>query len=164
VGYLPQELDFLEGSVAQNISRFGEMDSQEVVSAARAAAVHEMVLRLPQGYQTPVGESGVRLSAGQKQRIGLARALYGGPRLVVLDEPDANLDEAGDQALRQAIAGLRAGGVTVVLVTHRAALVQTADLVLLMRQGQVAHVGPPAQVLAAPPGQPAVSVMQGTPT
>jgi len=164
VGYLPQELDFLEGSVAQNISRFGEMDSQEVVSAARAAAVHEMVLRLPQGYQTPVGESGVRLSAGQKQRIGLARALYGGPRLVVLDEPDANLDEAGDQALRQAIAGLRAGGVTVVLVTHRPALVQTADLVLLMRQGQVAHVGPPAQVLAAPPGPPAVSVMQGTPT
>ena len=164
VGYLPQELDFLEGSVAQNISRFGALDAEQVVAAAQAAAVHEMVLRLPQGYQTPVGESGVRLSAGQKQRIGLARALYGGPRLVVLDEPDANLDEAGDQALRQAVSALRAGGVTVVLVTHRAALVQTADLVLLMRQGQVAQWGPPAQVLAAQQPAPAVSVMQGTPT
>jgi ATP-binding cassette subfamily C exporter for protease/lipase len=164
VGYLPQELDFLEGSVAQNISRFGALDAQQVVAAAQAAAVHDVVLRLPQGYQTPLGEFGVRLSAGQKQRIGLARALYGGPRLVVLDEPDANLDEAGDQALRQAIAGLRAGGVTVVLVTHRAALVQTADLVLQMRQGQVAQLGPPAQVLAAQQPAPAVSVIQGTPT
>jgi len=165
VGYLPQELEFLEGSVAQNISRFGDIDAEEVVSAARAAAVHDMVLRLPQGYQTPLGEYGVRLSAGQKQRIGLARALYGGPRLVVLDEPDANLDDAGENALRDAISALRAGGVTVVLVTHRTALVQSADLLLVLRQGRVVHFGAPAQVLAAQKtGSAAVSVFQGSPT
>ena len=165
VGYLPQELEFLDGSVAQNISRFGELDSEQVVSAARAAAVHDMVLRLPQGYQTPLGEHGVRLSAGQKQRIGLARALYGGPRLVVLDEPDANLDDAGENALRDAISALRAGGVTVVLVTHRTALVQSADLLLVLRQGRVVHFGAPAQVLAAQQaGSAAVSVFQGSPT
>ena len=162
VGYLPQELDFLEGTVAQNISRFGEMDSEQVVAAARAAAVHEMVLRLPKGYQTPLGELGMRLSAGQKQRIGLARALYGGPRLVVLDEPDANLDDAGENALREALAALRAAGVTVVLVTHRPALVHTADLLLVMRQGRLAHCGPPKQVLAAQQAAPAVSVIQGS--
>jgi ABC-type protease/lipase transport system fused ATPase/permease subunit len=163
VGYLPQELEFLEGTVAQNISRFGEMDSEQVVAAARAAAVHEMVLRLPKGYQTPLGEFGMRLSAGQKQRIGLARALYGGPRLVVLDEPDANLDDAGESALREAVAALRAGGVTVVLITHRPALVHTADLLLVMRQGRLAHCGPPTQVLAAQQAAPAVSVIQGSP-
>jgi ATP-binding cassette subfamily C exporter for protease/lipase len=163
VGYLPQELDFLEGTVAQNISRFGEMDSEQVVAAARAAAVHEMVLRLPKGYQTPLGEFGMRLSAGQKQRIGLARALYGGPRLVVLDEPDANLDDAGENALREAVAALRAGGVTVVLITHRPALVHTADLLLVMRQGRLAHYGPPKQVLATQQAAPAVSVIQGSP-
>lgn len=162
LGYLPQDMEFLEGTVAQNISRFGEMDSERVVAAARAAAVHEMVLRLPQGYQTPLGAFGVRLSAGQKQRIGLARALYGGPRLLVLDEPDANLDDAGDNALRQAVTALRAKGTTVVLVTHRTALVHTADLLLVMRQGRLAHVGAPAQLLAARQADTAVSVMQGS--
>lgn len=162
VGYLPQDLEFLEGTVAQNISRFGELDSEQVVAAARAAAVHDMVLRLPKGYQTPLGESGMRLSAGQKQRIGLARALYGGPRLVVLDEPDANLDDAGEIALREAVTALRAGGVTVVLVTHRAALVHTADLLLVMRQGRLAHHGAPTQVLAAQQAASAVSVIQGS--
>ena len=162
VGYLPQDLEFLEGTVAQNISRFGELDSEQVVAAARAAAVHDMVLRLPKGYQTPLGESGMRLSAGQKQRIGLARALYGGPRLVVLDEPDANLDDAGEIALREAVTALRAGGVTVVLVTHRAALVHTADLLLVMRQGRLAHHGAPTQVLAAQQVASAVSVIQGS--
>ena len=105
-----------------------------------------------------------QLSGGNKRKLSVAIALIGQSRLVVLDEPDANLDEAGDQALRQAVSALRAGGVTVVLVTHRAALVQTADLVLLMRQGQVAQWGPPAQVLSAQQPAPAVSVMQGTPT
>lgn len=164
VGYLPQELEFLEGNVAQNISRFGELDSEQVVTAARAAAVHDMVLRLPQGYQTALGEFGMRLSAGQKQRIGLARALYGGPRLVVLDEPDANLDDAGEKALREALTALRAGGVTVVLVTHRAALVQTADLLLVLRQGRVVHCGAPAPVLAAQQAASAFSVIQGSST
>ena len=164
VGYLPQELEFLEGNVAQNISRFGELDSEQVVTAARAAAVHDMVLRLPQGYQTALGEFGMRLSAGQKQRIGLARALYGGPRLVVLDEPDANLDDAGEKALREALTALRSGGVTVVLVTHRAALVQTADLLLVLRQGRVVHYGAPAQVLAAQQAASAFSVIQGSST
>ena len=162
VGYLPQELEFLEGTVAQNISRFGELDSEQVVAAARAAAVHDMVLRLPKGYQTPLGEFGMRLSAGQKQRIGLARALYGGPRLVVLDEPDANLDDAGESALREAVTALRAGGVTVVLITHRAALVHTADLLLVMRQGRLAHHGAPTQVLAEQQAASAVSVIQGS--
>lgn len=163
VGYLPQDVEFLEGTVAQNIGRFGELDSGQVVAAARAAGVHDMVLRLPKGYQTPLGAFGMPLSAGQKQRIGLARAVYGGPRLVVLDEPDANLDEAGERALRDAVAALRAGGVTVVLVTHRAALVHTADLLLLMHQGRVAHYGAPAQVLAARQVAPAVPVNQGSP-
>jgi len=165
VGYLPQDLEFLEGSVAQNISRFGDINAEQVVSAARATAVHDMVLRLPQGYETPLGEAGVRLSAGQKQRIALARALYGGPRLVVLDEPDANLDESGENALREVLGALRAAGVTVILVTHRPAWVHMADRLLVLRQGRVVHFGAPAQVLAAQQADSAaVSVFQGVPT
>jgi ATP-binding cassette subfamily C exporter for protease/lipase len=165
VGYLPQDLEFLEGSVAQNISRFGDINAEQVVSAARATAVHDMVLRLPQGYETPLGEADVRLSAGQKQRIALARALYGGPRLVVLDEPDANLDESGENALREVLGALRAAGVTVILVTHRPAWVHMADRLLVLRHGRVVHFGAPAQVLAAQQADSAaVSVFQGVPT
>lgn len=147
LGYLPQEVELFEGTAAENIARFSEVDSQKVITAARHAGVHEMVLRLPQGYETPVGDGGCYLSAGQRQRIGLARALYGDPGLVVLDEPNSNLDDAGERALAEAVAALKARGATVVLVTHRPAIIQSVDKVMLVVDGQVHVYGPRVEAL-----------------
>ncbi|MEK9802234.1 MAG: type I secretion system permease/ATPase [Curvibacter sp.] len=147
LGYVPQDVELLEGTVAENIARFGLPDSEQVIAAAQWAGVHQMILRLPQGYDTPLGPGGSLLSGGQRQRIALARALYGNPSLVVLDEPDANLDETGEAALLRAIEGLRQRGQTVVVVSHRRGLLKLADRVLILAQGRVQASLPRDQVL-----------------
>jgi ATP-binding cassette subfamily C protein EexD len=147
LGYLPQDVELLDGTVGENIARFGEVDAPKVVAAAQAAGVHEMVLRLPQGYETVL--SGQIVSAGQRQRIGLARALYGDPKIVVLDEPNANLDQDGEAALEWTLRRLERTGHTVIVVTHRRNILALADQILLIRDGQVGMLGPRDQVLAA---------------
>jgi PrtD family type I secretion system ABC transporter len=147
VGYLPQEVSLLPGTVAENIGRMGEIDAQAVIDAARRAGVHEMILRLPQGYDTPIDDASSKLSGGQRQRLALARALYGDPRLVVLDEPNASLDADGDAALAAAILELKARGATVVVVTHRMALLSQMDKLLLLKDGAVEMMGPRRQVM-----------------
>ena len=149
IGYLPQDIELFEGSIAENIARFGELDSQKVIAAARGAGLHEMILRFPKGYDTSIGEAGGLLSGGQRQRIGLARAIYGDPVLVVLDEPNANLDDVGEAALVRAVEALKAAGRTVFLITHRPGIVAVADRLLILRDGQVQADGPRDQVLAA---------------
>jgi PrtD family type I secretion system ABC transporter len=148
IGYLPQDVELFDGSVAENICRFEETpDAQAVIAAARAADVHELILRLPDGYETRIGEGGMALSAGQRQRVALARALYGDPFLVVLDEPNSNLDAEGEQALTKAIVGVRERLGIVVVVAHRAAALSAVDLVLAMGYGQVQAFGPKDEVL-----------------
>jgi ATP-binding cassette subfamily C exporter for protease/lipase len=149
IGYLPQDIELFDGTIAENISRFSELDSEKVIAAARATGLHEMILRMPKGYDTPIGEAGGVLSGGQRQRVALARALYGSPRLVVLDEPNANLDDAGEAALARAVQQMRANGTTVVLVTHRPGAVALADRLLLLADGVVQAEGPRDAVLAA---------------
>ena len=151
IGYVPQDVELFDGSVADNIARLGTVDSEAVVAAAKRAGAHEMILGLPEGYDTPVGEQGGRLSPGQRQRIALARALYGNPRLVVLDEPNSNLDGAGEVALAQALVRLRKDGVTSVVVTHRPSLIGHVDKVLVLNAGRVQHFGPARDVLDALP-------------
>ena len=148
VGYLPQDVELFAGTVSENIARMGEIDSAAVIAAAERANAHELILRLPQGYDTPIGEGGAFLSAGQRQRIGLARALYGDPRLVVLDEPNSNLDTDGEAALLDAVRRLKAEGVTVVVVTHRTSLLSVVDNVILLRDGSIEKQGPLPDVLA----------------
>jgi ABC-type protease/lipase transport system fused ATPase/permease subunit len=148
VGYLPQDVSLLAGTAAQNIARLGEVDHEQVIRAARLAQAHEMILRLPEGYDTPLGEDGARLSGGQRQRIALARALYGAPRLVVLDEPDAHLDGEGEEALRAALRALKDAGTTVVLVGHRAALMAQLDKIAVLNDGALHAFGAAATVLA----------------
>jgi PrtD family type I secretion system ABC transporter len=149
IGYVPQDVELFDGSVADNIARLGTVDSEAVVAAAQRALAHEVILTLPQGYDTQVGEQGVRLSPGQRQRIALARALYGNPRLVVLDEPNSNLDGTGEAALAQALSGLRADGVTTAVVTHRPSLIAHVDKILLLEAGRVTQFGPAAEVMKA---------------
>lgn len=149
IGYVPQDVELFDGSVADNIARLGDVDSEAVVAAANRANVHELILGLPQGYDTQVGEQGVRLSPGQRQRIALARALYGNPRLVILDEPNSNLDGAGEIALAQALSGLRSEGVTSVVVTHRPALIAHVDKILVLEGGRMQQFGPAAEVMKA---------------
>ena len=149
IGYLPQDIELFEGTIAENISRFGELDSEKVIEAAKAAGLHEMILRFPRGYDMPIGEAGNILSGGQRQRVALARALYGRPALVVLDEPNANLDDAGEAALARAVLQLKQQGSTVVLVTHRPGAIALADRLLIMRDGRIQMEGPRDAVLAA---------------
>ncbi|QHF29701.1 type I secretion system permease/ATPase [Pseudomonas sp. R32] len=149
IGYLPQNIELLRGSIAENIARFAELDGHKVVEAARQAGVHELILRLPQGYDTRLGEDGGDLSGGQKQRIALARALYGGPSLIVLDEPNSNLDTSGEAALATAIAQMKARGRTVVLVTHRSAALAQADKLLVLSEGRMQAFGPAHDVMQA---------------
>ena len=160
-GYLPQDVELLEGTIAENIARFGELDSELVIEAAQNAGLHEMILRFPKGYDTSIGEAGNMLSGGQRQRIGLARAIYGSPVFIVLDEPNANLDDAGEAALLKTVQLLKAKGTTVFLITHRPGAVAVADRILMLRDGQVQADGPRDAVLAAlqvarqPPASPA---------
>lgn len=149
LGYLPQDIEMFEGTIAENIARFGEIDSEKVIAAATDAGLHEMILRFPKGYDTPMGEAGHMLSGGQRQRIGLARALYGKPCLVVLDEPNANLDDVGEAALVRAVQTLKDKGSTVVLVTHRSGIVAMADQLLVMKDGVLHRQGARDEVLAA---------------
>ena len=141
VGYLPQNTVLLDGTVRENIARFAEADPAEVIDAAKRADVHDLIGRLPQGYETKVGESGFALSGGQRQRIALARALHGAPRLLVLDEPNAHVDGTGEQALMQAIRGAKKSGTTVVVVAHRMAVMAVADKILVLRDGAVDQWG-----------------------
>ncbi|MCA1404168.1 type I secretion system permease/ATPase [Ensifer sp. IC3342] len=148
IGYLPQDVELFAGTVAQNICRFAEDATPEaIVAAASAARVNDLILRLPNGYETEIGEGGTALSAGQRQRIALARALYGDPFLVVLDEPNSNLDAEGEQALSEAIMSVRARGGIVVVVAHRPSALASADLVLMMQDGRMQAFGPKDEVL-----------------
>ncbi|WP_346826214.1 type I secretion system permease/ATPase [Serratia inhibens] len=149
IGYLPQDIELFAGTVAENISRFQPVDPQKVVAAAQLAGVHELILHFSAGYDTQLGHGGNGLSGGQKQRIALARALYDDPVLIVLDEPNANLDEAGELALNQAIMQLRAAGKTLVLVSHRPQLIATTTRLLLLDGGKMLAFGPTSQVIAA---------------
>ena len=147
VGYLPQDVELLDGTISENIARFGAIDADKVVAAAQAAGVHPMILRLPEGYDTRL--IGNVLSAGQRQRLGIARALYGEPRLIVLDEPNSNLDTDGDAALATTLSALKRAGRTVIVVTHRNNVLGQADKILLMSDGQVAMYGDRDKVIAA---------------
>lgn len=148
VGYLPQDVELFSGTVAENISRFGGDVGGSIVRAARFAGCHEMILGLPKGYETQIGDSGVLLSGGQRQQIGLARAVHGCPRFIVLDEPNSNLDIRGDQALSRALGQLAKAKVTVVIVTHRPSILTSVDYTLILEQGAVRAFGPTADVLA----------------
>ena len=148
IGYVPQDVELFPGTVAENIARLGKVDSAKVVKAAQRAQVHELILSLPEGYDTLVDPSGALISPGQRQRIALARALYGDPKLVILDEPNSNLDGAGEQALAETLKSLH-GRATVVVVTHRATLIQHVDKMLVLDAGKVQHYGPAAEVVKA---------------
>ncbi|TVQ97008.1 MAG: type I secretion system permease/ATPase [Desulfovibrionales bacterium] len=137
IGYLPQDVELLPATVGQNIGRMSDEDAEGIVAAAQAAGAHDLILRLPQGYDTPVAPRAVNLSAGQRQRIALARALYGNPRLLVLDEPDANLDDAGRQALAQAITAARGKGNLILLISHRPWILKMADTVIQLENGKI---------------------------
>ena len=149
LGYLPQGVELFEGTLAENIARFAEVEPAKVEAAARAVGLHEFILSLPQGYDSPVGPEGARLSGGQRQRVGLARALYGDPVFVVLDEPNSSLDEEGDAALARAIQDAKARGTTFVIMTHRTSVLGVADKMLVLRDGLQQAFGPRDEVLAA---------------
>ena len=171
LGYLPQDIELFEGTIGENIARFGRLDSDKVIEAARCAGLHEMILRFPKGYDTPIGEAGSLLSGGQRQRIGLARAVYADPAMLVLDEPNANLDDAGEAALMATVMQLKARGKTIFLITHRSGAVAIADRIMLLQDGQIRMEGPREAVIAAlrppaaaasnqPPTAPAVGAVQ----
>ncbi|EFW81949.1 MULTISPECIES: type I secretion system permease/ATPase [Pseudomonas syringae group] len=148
LGYLPQDIELFEGSISDNIARFTKVDPEKVVLAARTAGVHEMILQLPDGYDTVIGGDGANLSGGQRQRIGLARALYGSPRLIVLDEPNSNLDEVGERALSVALQLIKESGATVFIVSHRPNILSRLDRVMVMNAGTITLYGARDQVIA----------------
>jgi ATP-binding cassette subfamily C exporter for protease/lipase len=149
IGYLPQDVELFEGTIAENIARFGDPEHAKVQAAARAVGLHETIMALPQGYDSPVGRDGAILSGGQRQRVGLARAIYGDPVFVVLDEPNSSLDEAGDAALAAAIMDLKARGTTFVVMTHRTSILPVVDKMLVLRDGQSQAFGARDEVMAA---------------
>ncbi len=142
IGYMPQDVELFGGSVAQNIARFQDIDSAEIIAAAEKAGVHQLILQLPDGYDTNIGAGGQILSGGQKQRIALARALYKNPKIIILDEPNSNLDAAGEKALTDAITHAKNTGATVVVVSHRPSLLASTDNIVVLNQGRVAKAGP----------------------
>jgi ATP-binding cassette subfamily C protein EexD len=148
IGYLPQDIELFEGTISENIARFGDVDPEKVVNAAKMADVHDLILHLPEGYDTMIGASGGNLSGGQRQRVGLARALYGEPRIVVLDEPNSNLDEVGEAALGNAIQRLKQNQATVIVITHRNNVLANVDKLLILNDGLVTVYGPKEQVIA----------------
>ena len=147
IGYLPQDIELFSGTVSENIARFGEIDPEKVILAAKRAGVHQMILNMPAGYDTKLGDGGAGLSGGQKQRLGLARAMYDDPALIVLDEPNSNLDEIGEQALVTALVDLRKRGKTIVLITHRSSVISVTNKLLLLHDGMAKLFGPTEQVL-----------------
>lgn len=149
VGYLPQDIELFAGTISENIARFGDVDSEKVIRAAELAGVHSMILRFPQGYDTVIGDAGTGLSGGQKQRMGLARALYGDPSFIVLDEPNSNLDDVGEAALAKAISYMRQMGKTVILISHRPAILQTTNKILVLNDGVVQMFGNSDEVFKA---------------
>jgi ATP-binding cassette, subfamily C, bacterial exporter for protease/lipase len=156
LGYLPQDVELFEGSIAENIARFAEVPSGQVIDAASRAGIHDMVLRMPKGYDTPIGEAGGILSGGQRQRVGLARAILNNPRIVVLDEPSANLDDIGEAALLRAVRELKAGGSTVFMIVHQQHLLAAADRVLMLDAGKITQF---ATVALAPAAQAAPATL-----
>lgn len=154
IGYLPQDIELFDGTISENIARYEEPKPEMVVEAAQTAGVHEMILQLPQGYDTPIGPGGIALSGGQRQRVGLARALYCYPKIIVLDEPNSNLDDVGERALMQAILELKKRGSTVVLITHRPSILGIVDKIAFMRDGVLQLFGTRDEVLAALAPQP----------
>jgi ATP-binding cassette subfamily C protein len=150
VGYLPQDVELFSGTIAENVGRFArEVDFEKVIAAAQSAGAHDLIVSLPQGYETQIGESGSSLSAGQRQRVALARALYGDPFLVVLDEPNSNLDEEGDRALTDAIAAARKRGAIVIVIAHRPSALAAVDQVLVLSDGKQMRFGAKDEVLRA---------------
>jgi ATP-binding cassette subfamily C exporter for protease/lipase len=147
MGYLPQDIELFAGSISENIARFGKVDADKVVNAAKLAGVHDLILRLPEGYDSMIGDGGLGLSGGEKQRLGLARALYDEPSIIVLDEPNSNLDDIGEIALTQAIVRLRQMRKTVVLISHRPSIIRETNKLLVLREGMVSAFGPTDQVL-----------------
>ena len=148
IGYLPQDIELFDGTISDNIARFSESDSATVIEAAKLAGVHELILMLPNGYDTQIGDAGGILSGGQRQRIGLARAVYRSPKFVVLDEPNSNLDDAGERELTDALARIKQQGGTVVVITHRTRILQCVDKILILKEGMSAGFGPRDQVLS----------------
>ncbi|TRZ93465.1 MAG: type I secretion system permease/ATPase [Rhodocyclaceae bacterium] len=155
IGYLPQDIELFEGTIAENIARFGQIDPEKVILAAGRAGVHDMILRFPRGYDTSMGEAGNLLSGGQRQRIGLARAMYGDPSLIVLDEPNSNLDDMGEAALVKAVQDLKQQGKSVFLITHRMSIIGVADRILVLHDGAIQIYGPTQDVIAALQPKPA---------
>ena len=148
IGYLPQDIELFSGTIRENIARMGPGDTDAVIHAAKLAGVHELVLRLPQGYETEVGSSGAHLSGGQRQRVALARALYGNPALVVLDEPNSSLDQAGIEALLRAIGELKQMGTTLILIAHQPSIVRQVDFLLVLGDGTIKIAGPRDEIIA----------------
>ena len=149
IGYLPQDIELFDGTIAENIARFREIQSDEVIAAAQLAGVHELILKFPQGYDTHIGSSGGALSGGQRQRIALARAVFGSPKLLILDEPNSNLDDQGEKELVQALNRIKLNGCTTIVITHRTMILQCVDKMLMLKDGQLAAFGPRNDVLAA---------------
>ena len=147
VGYLPQDIELFEGTIAENISRFGELNAEKVIEAAKAAGIHDMVLRMREGYDTNLAEFNSALSGGQRQRLGLARALYGNPSILFLDEPNSNLDDVGEAALSDALRSRQEAGLMSVVVTHRKSLVGISDKIVAFDGGRIVANGPRDAVL-----------------
>jgi PrtD family type I secretion system ABC transporter len=162
VGYVPQEIEFFEGSVAENIARLGEVDPAKVVQAAQLIGMHESILTFPKGYDTPLGETGFALSGGQRQRLAIARAIYGMPKYVVMDEPNSNLDEVGENALIAAVKALKDNGGTVIITTHRPRLVSIVDMMLVLKNGSQVAFGTAKDMLEALGAKVAGSVSKKT--
>jgi PrtD family type I secretion system ABC transporter len=161
IGYLPQDIDLFNGTIADNIARLGTIDKDALIAAAKQAGAHEAILRLPKGYDTLIGEGGIQLSGGMRQRVGLARALYGDPKLIILDEPNSNLDEEGERALTAAMAQMKAAKRTVIVITHRPAVLGSVDLMLVMSFGQAIAFGKRDEVMTKMRGN-RVAVVEAT--